>query len=141
MTLGPLRRATMIRCVKRYLAIRSYVLRLSRELVRRFGKRSFYSLEQVTQAVQRGNLSAAFIAYAHAAFCTQKDFDAHYEPLGVSCNYRALRHTVGRRYLSGQLDFDAKTIISRYYRSDYRNPSTEDTQSDSDAFYGGHGGL
>jgi len=113
------RRAVMIRHVKRYLAIRSYVRRLGSELVRRFGKRGFYSVEQVTQAVQRGKFSAAFIAYAHATFCSQADFDAHYGPLGVSCSYQGLRGTVGRRYLSGRIDFDAATVITKYRHIDY----------------------
>src|SRR5271155_4552601 len=101
----------MIRHIKRYLAIRSYMLRLSQELVRRFDKRSFYPIEQVTQAVQRGKFSAAFIAYAHAAFCSQSDFDAFYQPLGVVCSYQGLRHTIALRYFSGQIDFDAETIF------------------------------
>lgn len=108
----------MIRHIKRYLAIRIYMLRLSQDLVRRFGKRSSYSVEQITQAVERGKFSAAFIAYAHATFCSQKDFDAYYEPLGVSCSYLGLRRTVGKRYLSGQVDFDAATVISRFRRLD-----------------------
>ena len=108
----------MIRHIKRYLAIRSYALRLSQDLVRRFGKRSLYSVEQVTQAVERGKFSAEFIDYAHATFCRQKDFDAHYEPLGVSCSYFGLRRTVGRRYLSGSVDFDAAAVISRFRRGD-----------------------
>jgi hypothetical protein len=91
----------MIRHIKRYLAIRSYMHQLSRELARRFGKRSYYSVEHVTQAVQRGGLSAAFIAYAHAAYCQQTDFDAYYEPLGVACSYQGLRQTIARRYFSG----------------------------------------
>jgi len=109
----------MIRHVKRYLAIRSYVRRLSQDLVRRFDKRAFYSVGQVSQAVQRGKFSAAFIAYAHATFCSQTDFDAHYEPLGVSCSYQGLRRIVSRRYLSGQLDFDAETVIYKFRRGNY----------------------
>jgi hypothetical protein len=130
----------MIRHIKRYLAIRSYMLRLSRELVRRFGKQPHYTVEHVTQAVQRGGLSAAFIAYAHAAFCKQADFDAHYEPLGVACSYQGLRRTIARRYFSGDLDFDAKTIISRFVRGDYRFSGYQESQADSDAFIGGGGG-
>ena len=130
----------MIRHIKRYLAIRSYMLRLSCELVRRFGKRSFYPVELVTQTVQRGKLSATFIAYAHATFCSKKDFDAYYEPLGVACSYQGLRRTVGRRYFSGDLDFDAETIIYRFVRGNYRSSGYENTGSDSDAFYGGDGG-
>jgi hypothetical protein len=110
----------MIRRLKRYLAIRSYVRRLSQDLLRRFGLRKFYSVEQVSQAVRRGNFSAGFIAYAHATFCSQTDFDAHYDPLGVSCGYGGLRRIVGRRYLSGRLDFDASTVIRKYRQIEYR---------------------
>ena len=111
----------MIRHVRRYLAIRSYMHRLSGELVRRFDKRSHYSVEQVTQAVQRGALSSAFIAYAHAAYCTEKDFDAHYKPMKVACSYHGLRQTIARRYFSGRSDFDAKVIGSRFYRIGFRS--------------------
>jgi hypothetical protein len=131
---------TMIRHIKRYLAIRSYMLRLSRELIRRFGKQSFYSVEQVSQAVQRGKLSSAFIAYAHASFCSQKDFDTFYEPMGVACSYQGLRSVIGQRYFSGDTDFDAKTIISRFVRGNYRFSGYQESQADSDAFHGGGGG-
>ena len=104
----------MIRHIKKYFAIRSYVKRLSQDLVRRFGKASTYSIEQVTQAVQRGGFSTAFKAYAHATFCSQQDFDAFYKPLGVACNYQDLRRTIARRYFSGQTDFDAATIFNRF---------------------------
>lgn len=131
----------MIRHVRRYLAIRSYMLRLSRELMCRFGKQRHYPLEHVTQAVQRSDLSATFIAYAHAAFCTQADFDTHYDPLGVSCTYQGLRSTIARRYFSGCLDFDGKSIISRFcYYGDRQNPERMDTQADSDASCGGDSG-
>ena len=99
--------------------------RLSRELSRRFGKRAYYSIEHVTQAIQRGGLSAAFIAYAHAAYCTEADFDAHYNPMRVACNYHGLRHTIAKRYFSGSVDFDASTIIARFCRIGF----------DSDGFY------
>ena len=100
--------------MRRYLAIRSYVRRLSYDLLRRFGKKRFYSIEQVTQAVQRGKFAGDFMAYAHAAFCTERDFDGHYQSVRHSCSYRDLRRTIARRYLFGQTDFDATTIISRF---------------------------
>ena|SRR5436190_14182450 len=109
----------MIRHIKQYLAVRSYMRGLSQDLVRRFGKKSLYTVQQVTQAVERGKFSAAFIAYSHAAFCCQADFDGYYQSLGVSCSYQGLRRTIGRRYLYGKLDFDAATIISRFRRANY----------------------
>lgn len=100
------------------MAIRSYARYLSQELVRRFGKRACYSVDQVTQAVQRGKFSATFIAYAHAAFCSQAGFEAHYQRLGGACSYQELRRSVARRYLHGQLDFDAAAIIRRFAPDD-----------------------
>ena len=107
----------MIRHVKRYFAIRSYMMRLSGELVRRFGQRPLYKIDHVTQAIQRGGFSPAFIAYAHAAFCDEEDFNAHYQPLGVSCQYSDLRRTVARRYFRGQMGFDARMIFDRLGRA------------------------
>jgi len=104
----------MIQFLKEYFAIRSFVKRLSQDLVRRFGKQSFHSVEHVTQAVQRGGFVMVFIAYAHAAFCKQEDFDAYYQPLGVAGSYQRLRHTIARRYFSGDMDFDAETIFNRF---------------------------
>jgi hypothetical protein len=104
----------MIQYIKRYFAVRSYVKRLSHNLVRRFGKKSFYSIEQVAQAVQRGKFSTDFIAYAHAAFCKEADFDAHYQQTVAPGTYWKLRRTIGRRYLYGQLDFDATAIVRRF---------------------------
>jgi hypothetical protein len=87
---------------------------LSRELVRRFGKHPYYSVENVTQAVQRNGLSAASIVYAHAAYCRQEDFAAFCEPLGLSDRYQSLRQTISRRYFSGRSGYDAQTIIRRF---------------------------
>ncbi|MBK8001676.1 MAG: hypothetical protein IPK15_23970 [Verrucomicrobia bacterium] len=102
----------MLRLIKRRLAIRSYVWKLSQELSRRFGKMKFYSVNQVMQAAERGHFSMAFIAYAHAIFCARGDFDAHYSTLGVNCTYDGLRAVVSRRYFGGVADFDAARVIA-----------------------------
>jgi hypothetical protein len=108
----------MIRPFKKYFAIRSYVKRLSQDLARRFKRRPFYSIQNVTDAAQRGKFSMEFIAYAHAAYCSFESFDAHYRPLGSSYHYQDLRRAIARRYLSGQSDFDAETIIVKYQSGD-----------------------
>lgn len=102
----------MFRLIKRRLAIRSYVWKLSQELSRRFGKKKFYSVDEVTQAAERGHLSTAFIAYAHAIFCARADFDARYSALGVACTYDGLRGVVSRRYFGGATGFDAARLIA-----------------------------
>ncbi|MDB6021999.1 MAG: hypothetical protein JWQ04_1856 [Pedosphaera sp.] len=102
----------MVRQFKSYFAIKSYALRLPGELARRFDIKEFYTVEQVTKAAQKGGFNVAFIAYAHATFCSRADFDAHYGPLKVACTYEGLRSVVGRRYFRrfGGV-FDASTII------------------------------
>ena len=131
----------MIRHIKRYLAIRDYAQRLSLDLVRRFGRRSFYSVEQVTKAVQGGQFSEAFIAYAHASFCSRSDFDQHYGPLKVACSYDGLRHVVARRFLSARTGFNAETLYHRFRQTnDHGHGYGDYTQADSGAVSGGgHG--
>ena len=102
----------MIRFLKRRLAIRSYVWKLSQEVLARFGKKRHYSIEEVTEAARRAGLRTAFLAYAHAIFCSRADFEAHYTPLRVACTYDGLRTIVSRRYFGGVREFDAASIIN-----------------------------
>ena len=102
----------MIRQLKRRSAIGSYFWRLSQALARRFGKKSHYSTEEVSKAAEAG-FDAAFIAYAHAMFCTREDFDAYYGPLRVRCTYDGLRGSVARRFFDGATGFDATNILLR----------------------------
>ena len=102
----------MIRFIKRRLAIRSYVWKLSQDLCRRFDKKHHYSIEQVTKAAQGAGLRTAYLSYAHAIFCSREEFDGYYAPLRLRCTYDGLRAVVSRRYFSGVRDFDAADIIN-----------------------------
>jgi hypothetical protein len=101
----------MLRFIKRRLAIRSYVWKLSQELCRRFGKKRYYTVDQVARVAKSAGFKTAFIAYAHAIFCTRKDFDAYYGRLKLDCTYDGVRAVVSRRYFGGVRDFDAASII------------------------------
>ncbi len=88
--------------------------RLSQDLARRFGKRAFYSSDEVTKAAERGGYTTVFIAYAHAAFCSREVFDEHYGPLGVKCTYDGLRKEIAKRYFSNQTHFDAEMVFLKF---------------------------
>lgn len=114
----------MIRFLKRRLAIRNYVWKLSQELSRRFNKKQYYSIEEITKAAQGAGLRTAFLSYAHAIFCSREEFDAYYSQLRLCSTYDGLRATVSRRYFDGMRDFDAADIINatkhtegRFYES------------------------
>jgi hypothetical protein len=102
----------VLRFIKRRLAIRSYVFKLSQELSRRFGKKHYYTVDEVAQVAQKAGFKTAFIAYAHAIFCTRKDFDAYYGSLKLNCTYDGLRAIVSRRYFGGIRDFNATSIVN-----------------------------
>jgi len=103
----------MFRLLKRRFAINSYFWRLSQALPRRFDRKNYYSIAEVSRTAEDGHFNMAFIAYAHAMFCRREDFDAHYLPLGVSCSYDSLRETIARRFFDGATGFDAMNILIR----------------------------
>jgi hypothetical protein len=92
-------------------AIEDYVWSLSQELSRHFGTRKYYSVEEVSRIAGESGYRRAYLAYAHAMFCSRSDFDAYYGPLHVACTYEGLRDTIARRYFDGARGFDAATVV------------------------------
>jgi hypothetical protein len=124
----------MIQRIKRFLAVRTYAMRLSQGLARRFGVKRFYTVKQVTQAAERGGFTTAFLAYAHAMFCEAPDFNVHYAGGTIPLSYDKLRAEIGRRYCGGKVDFDAATFVRRFRSTNDGQFSESGLGSD-----GGHG--
>ena len=101
----------MIRRIKRYFAIRSYVRRLGPELVRRFGKKRYYTPEQVPAAVRRGGFSEADICYAYSMFCSREAFNEHHAQVGETCNFDAMRAEVAESHFGGNTEFEPASVI------------------------------
>jgi uncharacterized protein DUF6559 len=95
----------------RSAAIEDYVWGLSQELSRRFGLKAYYRIEDVTRVAGETNCRVAYIAYAHAMFCSRSDFNTHYASSRVACNYDSFRSLIGRRYFRGASGFDATTLV------------------------------
>src|ERR1017187_10284733 len=92
-------------------AIEDYYWGLSQELSQHFGLKQFYRLDEVSRIADESGCAKAYMAFAHAMFCSRPDFDAYYEPLHVACTYDGLRRVISRRYFDGALGFDAATIV------------------------------
>lgn len=92
-------------------AIEDYVWRLSQELWRHFGTRTFYTVAEVNRVAGESGLNMTFIAYAHAMFCSRADFDAYYKPLRAPYTYDQLRAVISHRYFDGAFGFDAATVV------------------------------
>jgi hypothetical protein len=92
-------------------AIDDYVWGLSQELSRHFGTKTHYSVDEVRRVASESGYNMAYIAYAHAMFCSRRDFNDNYGPLGVACTYEGLRDTISRCYFDGVSGFDAATVV------------------------------
>lgn len=92
-------------------AIDDYVWGLSQKLSEWLGHREFYSVEEVSRISDACGYEKAYLAYAHAMFCSRSDFDEYYGPLRVACTYDGLRDVISRRYFDGALGFNAATIV------------------------------
>ena len=115
----------MFRKIKQRLAIKSYIMELSLELFSRFGKKHYYTIDQVTQTVQRAGLKTAYLAFAYALFCSRSDFRRYYKPLKVRCTYEGLRAKVSRMYFGDVSDFDAANIIDAVHSLDIKGQFSE----------------
>ena len=100
----------MFRNIKQRLAIKSYIMELSLELFSRFGKKHYYTIDQVTQTVQRAGLKTAYLAFAYALFCSRSDFR---------------RAKVSRMYFGDVSDFDAANIIDAVHSLDIKGQFSE----------------
>lgn len=129
----------MIRRIKKYFAIRSYVRRLGPELVRRFGKRRYYTPEQVRKAVRGGRFNEDDICYAYSMFCSREDYDSFHAELGETGDYDAMRGEVGRRYFGGSTDFEPSSIIHHAEQySEHGGSGESGGHHDPGGDFGGH---
>ena len=92
-------------------AVGSSLSQLAPELARRWGRQPCYSVEQVTQAAEAAGLAADVIVYAHALYCSQPDFDAHYGARPEACDYAGIRAVITNRYRPGDSGTDLAALL------------------------------
>jgi hypothetical protein len=115
----------MFRFLKRRRAIKTYVFRLSRELLDRFGQKTYYSMDNVNRVFQGGKYDKTYISYAYALFCSRTEFEDYFTQLKVNCTYDGLREFASKKYFNSVIDFNAsdiarfaKDIGASYYEKD-----------------------
>src|SRR4051812_7105786 len=97
--------------IKEWSAIKTYFMKLSLELFSRFGKKHYYSTEEVSHTAEAGGFKIDCVVFAHALFCDRKDFRRCYKRTPFRDQYEKLRGEVSNRYFGGVRDFDAANII------------------------------
>jgi hypothetical protein len=61
------------------------------DLVRHYGKKENYSVQEVKNANRRQAINVDFGCWSHAVFNTRPDFDQYHETLGESCDYASMK--------------------------------------------------
>lgn len=89
---------------------RSQAKRVGDDLVRRHGKREFYSVEQVRAANRRSGIGVDVACWSHALFNSHEDFDRLHRDAGEACDYLAMKQEMLVSLSSGTpsswFDFD-----------------------------------
>ncbi len=70
---------------------RRHVQRVGNDLVRHYGKRKYYTVQQVREANQRQKVDIDLACWSHAFFNSHADFDLYHESLGEACDYTAMK--------------------------------------------------
>lgn len=80
------------------------------DLLRHYGKRNFYSVQQVRDANRRNKIDLDLACWSHALFNTHSDFDQLHAASGEACDYAAMKAEMLRSMATdssaGWFDFD-----------------------------------
>ena len=84
----------MWRFLRKRRALRTYRTKLFHQLRDTFGRKLYYSSEEVVRAVRDLQASDEFVCYALGMYCDQATFDAYHAQHGQPCDYGAMRTEV-----------------------------------------------
>lgn len=70
---------------------RDQVKRVGEDLVRNYGKKPYYTVQEVKDANRRSDISLDYSCWSFAFFNTRSDFDAYHQSIGEQCDYTAMK--------------------------------------------------
>jgi predicted Co/Zn/Cd cation transporter (cation efflux family) len=70
---------------------RRQVQLVGNDLVKHYGKKRYYSVEEVKKAHQRQKIDIDLVCWSHASFNSHKDFDDYHQSIGESCDYVSMK--------------------------------------------------
>ena len=78
-------------CTMRPADRRQQIQRVGNDLLKHYGKKKRYTVNEVMWANERQGVPLDFACWSHAIFNSHADFDAYHESIGESCNYAAMK--------------------------------------------------
>jgi hypothetical protein len=92
---------------------RHQVSAVGNDLVRHYGKKENYSVQEVKNANRRQGINVDVVCWSYAVFNTRLDFDQYHETIGESCDYVSMKSdmlssvsNVGDAADTSMFDFD-----------------------------------
>lgn len=70
---------------------RDQVKRVGDDLVRHYGKKPYYTVQEVKDSNRRCSIGGDFGCWSHATFNSHQDFDAFHQAIGEQCDYAAMK--------------------------------------------------
>ena len=70
---------------------REQVRRVGNDLVKNYGKKKFYTVQQVKDANRRQDIPIDVACWSHAMFNSHEVFDAMHRAVGETCDYVAMK--------------------------------------------------
>ena len=70
---------------------RKQVRLVGNDLVKNYGKKQYYTVEQVKEANRRQGISFDVTCWSHATFNTHEDFDVYHQSIGELCDYVSMK--------------------------------------------------
>ena len=84
--------------------------KVGNDLIKQYGKKPYYSVEQVKASNKRQNIDIDVACWSHAMFNSHTDFDTHHHSIGEVCDYTAMKsqmlHSVSNSHGESWFDFD-----------------------------------
>ena len=82
-------------------------------LRKRYGKKNYYTIPQVTQTIRLRNWDcpAHYHCMAYALYCNRYDFDAYHRETGQECSYDEMRDLATVGLAIGATEFTAIDIM------------------------------
>jgi len=61
------------------------------DLFKNYGKKKYYTVQEVKEANRRQGVGPDFGCWSHATFNSHSDFDSYHNSIGESCDYAAMK--------------------------------------------------
>jgi hypothetical protein len=61
------------------------------DLVRHYGRKKYYTVQEVKDANRRSGVNVDFCCWSHAMFNSHADFDDYHRSIGEACDYSSMK--------------------------------------------------